>query len=152
MHVIWGWWGQGLPLGIEFPEHVHAMATMCFRGTPPRACTMRVASQCTKLAIHGCYKSVYQKPVVDDRKLGVISYFRRGSCLSLSGSERASSHDVTTSNHFLMSQIRAIAWVQFARTGTVQLVFTFQRIVIHVWRLSKGQSKSKKISGRWAKV
>ena len=69
---------------------------------------MRVANPCTKLAIHGCYKSVSQKPVVDDQKLGVISYFRRDSCLSLSGNERASSHDVTTSDHFLTSQIRAI--------------------------------------------
>ena len=80
-----------------------------------------MASQCTKLAIHGCYKSVYQKPVVDDQKLGVISYFRQDSCLSLSGSERASSHDVTTSDHFLMSQIRAIRRVLFARTGHLWL-------------------------------
>ena len=69
---------------------------------------MRVASQYTKLVIHSCYKSVNQEPVVDDQKVGVISYFRRGSCLSLSGSERASSHNVTTSDHFLISQIRAM--------------------------------------------
>ena len=51
----------------------------------------------------GCWTSshcLYQKSVVDDQKLGVISYIRRDSCLSLSGSERASSHDVTTSDHF----------------------------------------------------
>ena len=70
--------------------------------------TMQVTSQYTKLAIHSCYKSINQKPVVDDQKVGVISCFRRGSCLSLPGSERTSSHNVTTSDHFLMSQIRAM--------------------------------------------
>ena len=35
MHVIWSWWGQGLPLGIEFTEHAHTMATMCLGELPP---------------------------------------------------------------------------------------------------------------------
>ena len=127
------------------------MATMCLRGAPSRAqCEWPVSAQSLR-SVHGCYKSVYQKPVVDDRKLGAISYFRWGSYPSLSGSERARSHDVT-SDHFLMSRIRAIGRMQFARTGTVQLVSIFQRIEIHVWHLSRGQRSSKRRSGRWAMV
>ena len=47
IHVIWGrWWGLGLPLGIEFTEHAHVMATTCFRGTPPRAqCEWPISTQ-----------------------------------------------------------------------------------------------------------
>ena len=55
MHVIWDRWGQGLPLEIEFTEHAHAMATVCFRGTPPRA-------QCEWPAVHkACDPWVLQK-------------------------------------------------------------------------------------------
>ena len=79
---------------------------------------MWVASRYTKVAIHSCYKSVDQKPVVDDRKGRFISYFRQDNCPSLSDSGRGSSHDVTTSDHLLMSQIRVSAvrqnWLSIA--------------------------------------
>ena len=72
------------------------MATMCFWGTPLRAqCEWPVSAQSLRSTGAMCYKSVYQKPVVDDQKLGIIIYFRQDSCLSLSGSERASSQQVT---------------------------------------------------------
>ena len=71
-----------------------------------------LATRCLYRAIYVCFSKPISRnsmPAVDEKQdIKLLWPYRRDSSLSLSVSERASNYDVTTSDHFLSSQIRAI--------------------------------------------